>query len=111
MHDTLFANQHALEPADLRRYASQLDLDVDRFWDDVSSRAHARHVAEDIRGADESGVAGTPTFFFNGRRHLGPYDTETLAAAVRLARRLLRAPRDRARVDAVHDADRGRDGG
>jgi Na+/H+ antiporter NhaA len=108
MHDTLFANQHALEPADLRRYASQLGLDVDRFWDDVSSRAYARHVAEDVRGADESGVAGTPTFFFNGRRHLGPYDTETLAAAVRLARRLLRAPRDRATVDAVHDTDRGR---
>jgi hypothetical protein len=31
-------------------------------------------------------VAGTPTFFINGRRHQGAYDVETLTAAIRLAR-------------------------
>jgi Na+/H+ antiporter NhaA len=86
MHDLLFANQDALEPADLRQYAAQLGLDVDQFWEEVRSRAHARRVAEDARSADESGVAGTPTFFINGRRHQGPYDLQTLTAAVRLAR-------------------------
>ena len=86
MHDLLFADQNALEPADLRDRAARLELDVDRFWEEVSSRAHARRVTEDVRSADESGVAGTPTFFINGLRHQGPYDTETLAAAIRLAR-------------------------
>jgi protein-disulfide isomerase len=86
MHDLLFANQKALEPADLRSRAAQLELDVDRFWDEVRSRAHARRVTEDVRSADESGVAGTPTFFVNGRRHQGAYDTQTLTAAIRLAR-------------------------
>ena len=86
MHDLLFADQNALEPADLRGRAEQLGLDVDRFWEEVSSRDHARRVTEDVRSADESGVAGTPTFFINGLRHQGPYDTETLAAAIRLAR-------------------------
>jgi Na+/H+ antiporter NhaA len=86
MHDLLFAHQDELEPADLRGYAAQLGLDADRFWDELRSRAHARRVAEDVRSADASGVAGTPTFFINGRRHQGPYDTETLSAAVRLAR-------------------------
>jgi protein-disulfide isomerase len=52
----------------------------------VRSRAHARRVTEDVRSADESGVAGTPTFFVNGRRHQGAYDTQTLTAAIRLAR-------------------------
>src|SRR6266542_3678646 len=94
MHDLLFANQNALEPADLRGYAARLGLDVDRFWDEARSRTYARRVAEDVRSADESGVAGTPTFFVNGRRHEGAYDTETLAAAVRLARH-------RAKVDAA----------
>jgi Na+/H+ antiporter NhaA len=86
MHDLLFANQRALEPADLRERAAQLELDVARFWDEVRSRVHARRVTEDVRSADESGVVGTPTFFINGRRHQGAYDVETLTAAIRLAR-------------------------
>jgi protein-disulfide isomerase len=31
-------------------------------------------------------VAGTPSFFINGRRHSGAYDVATLSAAVRSAR-------------------------
>jgi protein-disulfide isomerase len=30
-------------------------------------------------------VSGTPTFFINGRRHMGVYDVETLARAVKAA--------------------------
>ena len=43
-------------------------------------------IAEDVASADASGVAGTPTFFINGRRHSGAYDIDTLTAAVRAAR-------------------------
>jgi protein-disulfide isomerase len=39
-----------------------------------------------VASADASGVAGTPTFFINGRRHHGAYDIDTLTAAVRSAR-------------------------
>ena len=46
----------------------------------------ANRVAEDVNSADLSGVSGTPTFFINGRRHYGAYDTATLAAAVRAAK-------------------------
>jgi hypothetical protein len=31
-------------------------------------------------------VAGTPSFFVNGRRHQGAYDLETLTLAVKTAR-------------------------
>jgi Na+/H+ antiporter NhaA len=85
MHDLLFADQGALEPVDLRDRAARLGLDVERFWDEVRTRAHARRVTEDVRSADESGVAGTPTFFINGLRHQGSYDVDTLSAAIRLA--------------------------
>jgi Na+/H+ antiporter NhaA len=85
MHDLLFADQSALEPADLRARAAELGLDVERFWDEVRTRAYARRVTEDVRSADESGVAGTPTFFINGLRHQGSYDVDTLSAAIRLA--------------------------
>ena len=47
---------------------------------------YAPRVAEDVASADASGVAGTPTFFINGRRHQGAYDIDTLTRAVRAAR-------------------------
>ena len=42
-------------------------------------------VAEDVDGAELSGVSGTPIFFINGRRHYGAYDIATLSAAVHAA--------------------------
>jgi len=44
-----------------------------------------KRIAEDIEGADLSGVTGTPTFFINGRRQYGSYDIASLSAAVRAA--------------------------
>ena len=93
MHDTLLAHQSELRPPDLGRYASDLDLDVDRFWHDLRRHVHAGRVAEDVASADASGVAGTPSFFINGRRHSGAYDAQTLSAAVRAASRRAAARR------------------
>jgi Na+/H+ antiporter NhaA len=91
MHDKLLAHQDELRPSDLRRYADELGLDVDRFARELHSREHAARVAEDVRSADESGVAGTPSFFINGRRYSGAYDVEGLTQAVRGARWRARA--------------------
>src|SRR5918996_149271 len=85
MHDLLLAHQDALELTDLVRYAEQLGLDVERFADDLRSHARARRIAEDLEGAELSGVSGTPTFFVNGRRHYGAYDAGTLGEAGRAA--------------------------
>ena len=85
MHDQLLAHQDALEPDDLLRHAAEVGLDVDRFADDLREGAGSARIAEDVEGADLSGVSGTPTFFVNGRRHHGAYDIETLTAAVRAA--------------------------
>ncbi|MFL5895206.1 MAG: Na+/H+ antiporter NhaA [Thermoleophilaceae bacterium] len=94
MHDGLLANQDELSESDLKRRAGDLGLDVDRFADELRRRVHAARVEEDVGSADSSGVAGTPTFFINGRRHHGAYDVATLTAAVRAAR-------TRARVKAA----------
>jgi Na+/H+ antiporter NhaA len=85
MHDMLLEHQGDLTPPDLTRYARDLGLDVDRFWDAVRSRRNAPRIAEDVASADASGVAGTPSFFINGRRHQGAYDVSTLSRAVRTA--------------------------
>jgi protein-disulfide isomerase len=87
MHDLLLDHQGELGPKDLIRYAGQLGLDVDRFWKDLRRHVYARRVEEDVESADASGVAGTPTFFFDGRRLHGAYDVATLTAALRLGAR------------------------
>jgi Na+/H+ antiporter NhaA len=90
-HDKLIDHPDELTPGDLGKYAEDLGLDMDRFWRDIRGRDHAGRVAEDVTSADSSGVAGTPTFFINGRRHQGAYDIDTLTAAVRRVRGRARA--------------------
>jgi protein-disulfide isomerase len=87
MYDALLAHQDALTPQGIGQIAQELSLDVDRFWEELRRHEYAPRVAEDVASADSSGVSGTPTFFINGRRHHGAYDIDTLAAAVRAARR------------------------
>jgi Na+/H+ antiporter NhaA len=90
MHDLLLAHQDELRPADLHRYALQLGLDVERFWDDIRRHAHVGRIEEDVGSADAGGVAGTPSFFINGRRYEGAYDVATLSSVVSAARRRAR---------------------
>ncbi|MEV0269156.1 Na+/H+ antiporter NhaA [Hamadaea sp. NPDC050747] len=86
MHDVLLDHQGDLDLADLVRYAEQLKLDTERFEEDLRTREGAARIAEDVDSADLSGVAGTPTFFVNGRRHHGAYDIDSLKAAVHAAK-------------------------
>jgi Na+/H+ antiporter NhaA len=93
MHDRLLADFD-----DPGRHAEALGLDLDRFWDELRRRVYAPRVDEDVASADASGVAGTPTFFINGRRHQGAYDVETLTREVRAARARRLAIRSTART-------------
>jgi Na+/H+ antiporter NhaA len=90
MYEMLLTHQGALGLGDLEDYARQLELDVDRFLDELRRHEFALRVSEDVNSADESGVSGTPTFFINGRRHYGAYDVATLSAAVGWAKRRAR---------------------
>jgi Na+/H+ antiporter NhaA len=85
MHDLLQDNQDQLRFPDLLRHAETLGLDTERFQDELRRRTYAARIAEDVASADASGVAGTPTFFINGRRHYGAYDVTTLTQAVKAA--------------------------
>jgi protein-disulfide isomerase len=86
MYDMLLSHQSDLGPRDLARYATELELDVERFRDELRRREHEQRISEDVASADEIGVSGTPTFFINGRRHYGVYDIDALTDAVRAAK-------------------------
>ena len=85
MHDLLFSHQDALTIEALRGYADDLGLDLARFNHDLDERRWALRVERDVLSADDSGAAGTPTFFVNGRRHQGKPDQDSLVAALRRA--------------------------
>jgi protein-disulfide isomerase len=80
MSELLFHRQDALEADDLRRYAAELALDLERFEEDVLSAPVLARVQRDVESGLASGqVSGTPTLFIDGVLHVGPYDTDALA--------------------------------
>jgi Na+/H+ antiporter NhaA len=83
MHDLLYAHQGELDIEDLIGYAGHLDLDVDRFVADIREGGASTRIREDAASADASGAHGTPTFFVDGWRHIGPYDAVSLAKELR----------------------------
>ena len=79
MHELLFHRQKALEDADLRGYAAQLGLDVERFDADMRSVDVLARIRRDVESGLASGeVHGTPTLFVDGVVHRGPYDAGSL---------------------------------
>jgi NhaA family Na+:H+ antiporter len=81
MHDKLFQNDE-LDLPHLLQYASEIDLDVDRFRDELKSGLHSLRVQNDFESGIRSGVNGTPTFFLNDERYDGAWDLESLAELV-----------------------------
>jgi protein-disulfide isomerase len=79
MHETLFHRQAALEDDDLRGYAWDLGLDLERFDMDRAGGAVLARLRRDVESGLATGeVKGTPTLFVNGSVYRGPYDTATL---------------------------------
>ena len=83
MHRLLFENQERLEEEHLFEYAQQLDLDLDRFGHDLKEHTYADRLRRDFRSGTESGVRGTPTWFIDGARYDGAWDTESLRDTIR----------------------------
>jgi protein-disulfide isomerase len=87
MHGVLFHRQKALDDDDLRSYASEIGLDLDRFDRDRADAEVLARIARDVTSAEASGVVrGTPTLFIDGVLHEGGYDSaafiEALAAVM-----------------------------
>jgi protein-disulfide isomerase len=83
MHALLFHRQRALEEGDLRGYAAELGLDLERFGADRASAGVLTRVRRDVESGVATGeVFGTPTLFIDGVVHRGPYDAASLLLEV-----------------------------
>ncbi len=81
-HDALLANQRDLERPALERLARELGLRADRFAAALDSDRVEARVAADLAEAERLHVAGTPTFFINGRRVVGAQPPEAFRAVI-----------------------------
>ena len=82
MHHCLFANQEALDEADLLRYAERIGLDTVRFQRELDEGIYAERVHQDFLSGVRSGANATPTFFIDGVRYDGAWDLESLMEAI-----------------------------
>ncbi|WP_234809570.1 Na+/H+ antiporter NhaA [Mycolicibacterium tusciae] len=88
MGTELFAHQDDLEWSDIYRYANAVGLDLEQFDQDV--RVHPskvlHRVQDDAQDAEAMDLNSTPTFFVNGKRHKGPWDSASLIRALEQGR-------------------------
>jgi len=85
-HDAVFAASRELGPDALRGAAEKAGMDLDALDACMKSGDAARQVEADMKLASESGVNGTPNFFFNGRAFEGSATQLGAAIEAELAR-------------------------
>ena len=81
MYDLLFENQTEWSESNksdeiFEKYAIELDLDVDKFIEDIKTKKYESKIKADQADGNALGVNSTPTFFINGEMQSGglPYD-------------------------------------
>ena len=82
MHDQLFGHQKELATLDLTHLALRVGLEVYRFQSALDQESNLRHIRDNAKGGEESGVHGTPTFFINGCRYKGRVDAPSMIRAI-----------------------------
>jgi len=82
----LFVDQDDQLPSHILQRAQDLGLDLERFEADLNSAHVAARVRDEMLDAEAMDITAVPTFFINGRRHVGPYDALTLIRALEESR-------------------------
>ena len=67
-HQELFKNYKSLNDAKIQDIAKELNLDMEKFNQDMNSSAVQYIINRDIQNGRQIGVRGTPTVFINGKR-------------------------------------------
>jgi protein-disulfide isomerase len=66
MHRLLFLRPDKLADRDLRRYAKEIGLDLERFDREMAGGIYADQILKDFYFSLNHGITGTPTTFING---------------------------------------------
>ena len=82
MHDWMFDHQQELNQPSLEKAAASLGMDVARFKTAMESQETQAKIDADVAAANGNGVNATPTFFVNGRQHVGGLPIDQFKAEI-----------------------------
>ncbi|MCD9189318.1 MAG: thioredoxin domain-containing protein [Pyrinomonadaceae bacterium] len=66
--EILYGRQNALDTASLKKYATELGLNLQKFEIDLSDEKAASEIRKDIEDGNSYGISSTPTVFVNGAK-------------------------------------------
>ncbi|OGY21199.1 MAG: hypothetical protein A2126_02575 [Candidatus Woykebacteria bacterium GWB1_45_5] len=69
--ELVFSSGGKLTIDDLKKYAKELNLDMNKFESDLNSDKYKNKVMADLADGEKLGVDSTPTFFINGKKYVG----------------------------------------
>jgi protein-disulfide isomerase len=81
-HDRLFANQQALQPEFLKKYAAEVGLDAGTFNACLDSSKYEARVQESLGTGTRLGITSTPTVYVNGRMVNGAQPMDVFQAII-----------------------------
>jgi len=87
MHDLLYLNQSdsfGADKNDLARLASELNIYNEQFQSCFDSKKHLALIQKNTLDSQSLGVAGTPTWFFNGTKIEGALDKTELEDLIKV---------------------------
>ncbi|HEY6282280.1 MAG TPA: DsbA family protein [Burkholderiales bacterium] len=84
MHNLLFEHQLHLKAKQLRQYASEAELDLERYDYEMGDHVYLQRVQEHIESGKKSGVRSTPTFFVNSAIQDVSFGMEQLYQAIEI---------------------------
>lgn len=85
MHEQLM-HHHPIDDSGLAADARNAGVDLGALADSMDDEEVEAKIQHDMVEGRRAGVHSTPSFFFEGKLHDGPYDYETLRAALEAAR-------------------------
>ena len=71
LHDKIFANQGSLNEDNLKKWAEEIELDMDKFNSCYDDGKYKERVNEEMTLGQSIGIRGTPSFLINGKLAVG----------------------------------------
>ncbi|GAC1425097.1 MAG: hypothetical protein NVS4B11_36250 [Ktedonobacteraceae bacterium] len=85
MYDKLYQNQRHLSDNNLMQYAESIGLDTKLLDREMQNGTYTKRIEDDLDSGDQSGLAGTPTFYINGKYYDGVYNVDAFQEALEQA--------------------------
>jgi protein-disulfide isomerase len=83
MHDLLYAGFPDVSRKRIMVYAKDLKLDLPKFTADLDSHKFRTRVRSEEQEGETAGVAGTPTFFFNGKKFNATFEAAQVVPLIK----------------------------